>query len=96
MPSKRVPPKKRPTIAAEEVGITDDDLKAMLAPPERPTGASDEEFLFPGAPGHHAYDCWCDPCVGTLVKRWEEFHPDQTLLLLSKRSRLKKPVIPYT
>ena len=101
MPSKpRGPPKKRAAIAladaelAEEVGMTDDDLKAMSAPPERPTGASDEEFLFPGAPGHHAYECWCDACVATFVKRWGEFPPDGAVLL--SKTRPKKPAIPYT
>ena len=72
--------------------MTDDDLKVMSVPPEWPAGASDVEFPFTGGQGYHAYHCWCDACLGTLVKRWREFHPDETAL---PKTRPKKPVVPF-
>ena len=96
--TKRVPPKKRKAASveaapAEEVAMTDADLKLMSVPPERPAGAPNVEVPFPGGQGYHAYHCWCDACVGNLVKRWNEFHPDQTAL---PKNRPKKPVLLYT
>ena len=98
-PKKQKGKKKRKVTAeveaapAEEVAMTDADLKLMSVPPERPAGASDVVFPFVGGQGYHAYHCWCDACVGNLVKRWNEFHPDQTAL---PKNRPKKPVVPYT
>ena len=99
MPStKRVPPKKRkaalPEAApAEEVAMTDNDLKEMSVPPERPSGETSVVVPFPGGQGYHAHHCWCDACVGNLVERWKESHPDETVL---PKTRVKKPVVPYT
>ena len=98
-PKKQKGKKKRKVTAeveaapAEEVAMTDNDLKEMSVPPERPPGESSVVVPFPGGQGYHAYHCWCDACVGNLVKRWNEFHPDQTAL---PKTRPKKPVLPYT
>jgi len=95
-----VPPKKRKAASveaapAEEVAMTDDDLKEMSMPPERPSGQSSVVVPFPGGHGYHHYHCWCDACLGNLVKRWNEFHPDAVVVVLPEH-RMKKPVVPYT
>ena len=69
-----------------------DKLKAMSVPPERPAGESSDVVPFPGRQGYHAYHCWCDACLGNLVKRWNEFHPNAVVL---PETRMKKPVVPY-
>ena len=95
--TKRVPPKKRKAALleaapAEEVAMTDDDLKEMSVPPERPSGETSVVVPFPGRQGYHAYHCWCDACVGNLVKRWNEFHPGQAVL---PKNRVKTPFVPF-
>jgi hypothetical protein len=94
---KRGPPKKRKqpeTVVAwnNEMTMTDDNLKAMSVPPERPAGQSSVVVPFPGGRGFHAYDCWCDACLASLVTRWKEFHPDETVV---PNKRPTKPVVPF-
>ena len=93
---ERGPPKKRkqPPVVAwnDEMTMTDDNLKAMSVPPERPAGQSSVVVPFPGGRGFHAYDCWCDACLASLVTRWKEFHPDETVV---PNKRLTKPVVPF-
>jgi hypothetical protein len=84
----RGPLKKRP----QDVSLTDDDLKEMSVPPERPSRESSVVVPFPGGQGYHHYHCWCDACLGNLVKRWNEFHPNAVVL---PETRMKKPVVPY-
>ena len=74
MPPKKQKEKKKgkgpaevEAAPAEEVAMTDADLKLMSVPPERPAGASDVEFPFPGGQGYHAYRCgphlaWLSAC----------------------------------
>ena len=73
--------------------MPDDDLKVMSVPPERPAGASVVVLPFPGGQGYHTYDCWCDACLATLVKRWEEFHPGETVV---PKVHPKIPIVPFT
>ena len=91
------PPKKRISAVveaapAEEVAMIDYDLKVMSVPPERSSGESSVVVPFPGGQGCHAYECWCDACLATLITRWKEFHPDETML---PKIHLKKPVVPF-
>ena len=93
----RVPPKKRKqleTVVAwnDEMTMTNDNLKAMSVPPERPAGQLSVVVPFPGGQGYHAYDCWCDACLATLATRWKEFHPGETVV---PNKRLTKPAIPF-
>jgi hypothetical protein len=90
---QRKGPLKKRTQDVWANAMTDDDLKAISVPPERPSGESSEVVPFPGGQGYHHYHCWCDACLGNLVKRWNEFHPDEVVL---PQSRTKKPVVPYT
>ena len=69
-----------------------DKLKAMSVPPERPAGESSVVVPFPGRQGYHAYECCCDACLSTLVTRWKEIHPDETVL---PDKRPAKPVVPF-
>ena len=102
MPSTRGPPKNRdkskrkqgPGVVSwnDEMAMVDDNLKAMSVPPERPAGQSSVVVPFPGGRGFHAYDCWRDACLASLVTRWKEFHPDETVV---PNKRLTKPVVPF-
>ena len=84
----RGPPKNRPKdkrkqrlIAWNDDMTRDyDKLKAMSVPPERPAGESSAVVPYPGTPGYHASECWCDACLSTLVTTWKEVHPDETVL----------------
>ena len=102
MPSTRGPPKNRDKSKRKQGAVVVswndnmtmdyDKLKAMSMPPERPAGESSVVVPFPGRPGYHAYECWCDACLSTLVTRWKEIHPDETVL---PDKRPAKPVVPF-
>ena len=87
--------RKQPDIVVasnDEMSMTDDNLKAMSVPPERPAGESSAVVPFAGRPGYHAYECWCDACLSTMVTTWKEVHPDKTML---PDKRPAKPVVPF-
>ena len=102
MPSTRGPPKnrtkhkrkQRESVVSwnDDMTMDYDNLKAMSVPPERPAGESSVVVPFPGGQGYHAYECGCDACLSTLVTRWKEIHPDETVL---PDKRPAKPVVPF-
>ena len=101
MPSIRPPKnrskakrKQRESVVAwnDDITIDYNNLKAMPVPPERPAGQSSAVVPFPSGQGYHAYDCWCDACLATLVTRLKEFHPGETVV---PNKQLTKPVVPF-
>ena len=86
--------KERESVVAWNDDMTMDynNLKAMPVPSERPTGQSSVVVPFPSGRGFHAYNCWCDACLATLVTGSKEIHPDETVL---PNKRLTKPAVPY-
>jgi len=86
--------KQRESVVScnDDMTMDYDNLEAMSVPPERPAGESSVLVPFPGGQGYHAYECWCDACLSTLVTRWKEFHPDETVV---PKTRRKKPVVPF-
>ena len=93
-PKSRMKRKQRESVVAwnDEMTMTDDNLKSMSVPPEPPAGQSSVVVPFAGGQWYHAYDCWCDAWLATLVTSLREFHPDETVV---SNKRLTKPVVPF-
>ena len=93
-PKNRTKDKRKQRLIAwnDDMTMDYDKLQAMSVPPERPAGQSSAVVPFPGDRGFHAYHCWCDACLASLVTRWKEFHPTKTVL---PDKRPAKPVVPF-